>query len=451
VGARLLPQTLEIAYCGISLFIIIIIAFDGIAGKDKQTAAFFLVLPVIFSAFQNVFLGWSADKLSSIELQILLSSNILIVVIGVCIAYLKPRNRTSYMLCIFTLMILLFYSAILYCLYPSRIVAFVSSMRNIISCICVYMLAVRIGEKADIKTIFKLLNFICLIVILMGLIELWWKNNFWASLNIDILWPLKGIKINKSTGVPSNWYSSEKINGVPIRRMVSTFADPVNLGSYLFAMFMTAWYQNKKWFGFLIVCACVLTVSKGALLGFLFFAVIFVFFKDKTKIFSVMVSGAVLVAGIAFIRLTTIYSSGSTMFHIRQFFSGFQILKSNPLGLGVGNAGVLAGLVYGLENISIGETGIGVIAAQLGIIGLAAYIVFICLLASVPYKYHYSGNFREKVLYYTLLFSFMANAMFNEVALSINSCAVYFLILGILTVIMKDNHKIDILGSIDSE
>ena len=444
VGAKLLPQNWEIAYCGVSLVAIIWITFNGMCKNDKQAAAFLLALPILFSAFQNIYLGWAANELTSTELQILLSYNILIVIFGVCMSCMKFRCRGSYIPYILILFILLFDSAILYYLYPSDIVAFVSSLRNIISCICIYILAICVGEKTDIKTVFKVLNIICAIVILTGFMELWVGNSLWKSLNIDILWPLKGIKVNGNTGVPNNWYSSEKINGVPIRRMVSTFADPVNLGSYLFAMYMTAWYQNKKWFSVLIICACALTVSKGALLGFLFFIVIYAFFKDKTRIFSAIVFGTVLLTGIGFIQMTQRYSSGSTMFHIRQFFSSFQILKSNLFGMGVGNAGVLAGLVYGLENISIGETGIGVIIAQLGIIGLGAYIIFIFLLARVPFKYCYTGDFREKVFYCTLLFSFVANAMFNEVALSINSCAVYFLMLGKLTLVMREKYSNDI-------
>ena len=72
------------------------------------------------------------------------------------------------------------------------------------------------------------------------------------------------------------------------------------------------------------------------------------------------------------------------------------------------------------------------IIAQTGIVGLGVYIMFFTNLLRTPRKLG-GGTDRVKTLYYTLIISFFANAAFNEVALSPNSCVLYFLIIGLLS------------------
>lgn len=115
------------------------------------------------------------------------------------------------------------------------------------------------------------------------------------------------------------------------------------------------------------------------------------------------------------------------MAHIGGFISSLKLLITNPAGLGIGNVGVLSGLFSSnLSNTDVIETGIGVIIAELGWIGLICYTVFFVYLYKVPHKWN-GNNIKRKILYYTILFSFILNALFNEVALSPNSCALYFI------------------------
>ena len=48
---------------------------------------------------------------------------------------------------------------------------------------------------------------------------------------------------------------------------------------------------------------------------------------------------------------------------------------------------------------------------------------------------------KASVMYYTLLFAFILNALFNEVALSPNSWALYFIELAYLNIKMKYPQK----------
>ena len=93
-----------------------------------------------------------------------------------------------------------------------------------------------------------------------------------------------------------------------------------------------------------------------------------------------------------------------------------------------------------LSNTDVIETGIGVIIAQLGWVGLLCYISFFLYLFYEPRKWKLV-DMKASVMYYTLLFAFILNALFNEVALSPNSCALYFIELAYLNIKMKYPQK----------
>lgn len=290
----------------------------------------------------------------------------------------------------------------------------------------IYVYAYTIGEVSDERAFYRYLNLIAWVVVLFGIYEYLGGIGIWKNLGITQLWNLKGIKTNVA-GVPMNWFSSEKIGGQQLRRMVSTFADPVNLGTYLFAAFMISWYSGEKMLTLLLVGCCILTISKGALLGFLVFAIIYVWFKDKSKIGVPLIFSACAIVTVIFVEYSISASTGSMMAHIGGFISSLKLLITNPAGLGIGNVGVLSGLFSSnLSNTDVIETGIGVIIAELGWIGLICYTVFFVYLYKVPHKWN-GNNIKRKILYYTILFSFILNALFNEVALSPNSCALYFI------------------------
>ena len=74
---------------------------------------------------------------------------------------------------------------------------------------------------------------------------------------------------------------------------------------------------------------------------------------------------------------------------------------------------------------------------------MVIYIFFFTKLGLAPRNWK-NGNSvnaqRQKALYYTLLFSFIANAMFNEVALSPNSCGLYFIEMAFIQSTMNNKN-----------
>lgn len=397
---------------------------NALVKKNKITNSLFLVIPVFFSAFQNVYLAIGVNHQSSLSLQIMLSLHILLIMMMIILNSKLVFSKIPNVLLL--LLVLLAYGLVMYVAYPAPITSLISASRNIISCMLIYVYAYTIGEVSDERAFYRYLNLIAWVVVLFGIYEYLGGIGIWKNLGITQLWNLKGIKTNVA-GVPMNWFSSEKIGGQQLRRMVSTFADPVNLGTYLFAAFMISWYSGEKMLTLLLVGCCILTISKGALLGFLVFAIIYVWFKDKSKIGVPLIFSACAIVTVIFVEYSISASTGSMMAHIGGFISSLKLLITNPAGLGIGNVGVLSGMFSSnLSNTDVIETGIGVIIAELGWIGLICYTVFFVYLYKVPHKWN-GNNIKRKILYYTILFSFILNALFNEVALSPNSWALYFI------------------------
>ncbi|NGY85881.1 hypothetical protein F6Y05_09095 [Bacillus megaterium] len=189
-----------------------------------------------------------------------------------------------------------------------------------------------------------------------------------------------------------------------------------------------AWYIKKYFFALCMIIATVLTVSKGALLGLLVFLVIWAKNYTPKTVFLLISIGAVS-AGSIFIAYTMLHSTMSTLMHLTGFFSAFVELPYHPLGRGLGNIGVLAGLYSTGAETSITESGLGMVIGQLGIVGIALFFIFF---KSINSNLKLIEDQREKVLGQALFIGITLNIAFNEVALSPNSSAVYFIALGLI-------------------
>ena len=431
ISVIVLPGSISTAISLLSITLIILIGYD-VSEKHRgmKASQSILFVPILLSVIQNIYLGLASNKLNSTSLQILLSLHFFLFsgLVLLRLKYIIKYEKTI----IVVLLILLLQSVLLLIVYPTTVVSAISSLRNILSCILLYCFGLIMSSK-DSSKLFKSIIIISWFVVIFGLVERFVGLRIWQSLGITRLWYLKGISTN-TVGVPLNWFSSEIIRGSNLRRMVSSFADPVNLGSFLFASFVISWYRrNKVLTSFLLVCA-VLTISKGALLGFLIFIMVYFWESKRNRIIIPIVSLLALFIGIRFVNFSLTSSNGSIVVHTMGLLNSFSVLITHPFGLGIGNVGVLAGLFNdSLFNSGVSETGIGMIIAQLGIVGLIAYIVFFTRLFLIPKEWDYTSE-RDRKLYYTLLLSILANSFFNEVALSPNSCGIYFICLACINV-----------------
>lgn len=410
-----------------SLVIIIITIAIYKCNNSRVDLTTVLTLPVMLSAFQNVYLGFFSEYLSTTSIQILTISNFLYACFIFLILFLNEHKQiqNDNMFAAFVLLVIYSVSSIVF-LSSINVISSVSSMRNIISVFLFFFIGVMASEQVNIDRLQKVILTIALIVVLVGFYEVFINKSMWTTLNITDLWTKKGIRVQVS-GLPTNFYSSERINGERIRRMTSTFADPVNLGAFLFAGLCIAWFRNNKFITILIGFAIVLSVSKGAFLGILIFICVYAYYYSSKLMFFGMI-GVSGVTGLLFLLYALRTSANSVFLHFSGLSAAFKNLLSHPLGLGLGSTGVLARQFSGFSaNVEITETGLGMIIGQLGIVGLIVFVYFFFRIYKMSMNLE---NKREIVLCLSLVLGVVANIFFNEVALSPNSCALYFMIVG---------------------
>lgn len=272
---------------------------------------------------------------------------------------------------------------------------------------------------------------------------------FWRTIGLPDLWEKKGIALTVGSGLPRNFYASEQlVPGEFLRRMAGPFADPVNFGTYLFVLIMAAWFVKSRLVGAIAVVAVVLSISKGAFVSLLVFASVWTRRFRSTFEFMVVVSATVGVAAYFYV-FTQTSSTGSTAAHVNGLIASLTELPQHPLGRGFGGTGVLAGLLSeeGKDSGSaIVESGIGMVIGQLGVGGLLAYALFFVFLVRRAARLE---DARVATLALALVLGFLLNAAFNEVALSPNSSAPYFIIAGLLIGGARTQHCGDASVSLD--
>lgn len=398
---------------------------------SRREFSFYLAIPVLISATQNVYLGVVSPFATDTQIRIMLITNFLFSIILMFILFLRTPyrfNQELYNKALTILILLIFYSIGTIGIFHVNITSGLASLRNIIAPMMFLLIGLLGSSNVYLKRFLKYVTWIAVFVLFFGVLERFFLKDIWVQLNLADLWQKKGIPINPITGLPPNFYSSELIGGQQLRRMVSSFADPVNLGTFLFFSFMAAWYLKKRVLAVMLVISFFLVVSKGALLGFLVFCVVWSYYKLSKTGFVLVLTGAGL-AGIAFVFYSLTNSTLSMVLHFTGFIAAFKELIFHPLGRGLGNVGVLAGLYSSGVQTEIAESGLGMVIGQLGIGGLVLYLYFFI------FVYKNSNRIQEiseKILAKSLLFSILPNIMFNEVALSPNSSAVYFITLGTL-------------------
>lgn len=387
-----------------------------------------IAIPVLLSVFQNVYLGYFSPKLSSTNIQVLTVLNFLLACVIFFYLALSYQKTYTGQVKVFNLFICLvgytFISVVF--LNEINVISIISSLRNVISIFVFFFIGYYSSRRVELRKFENIMLVFGLIVIIVGIYDVLVGDTFWRELNITDLWTKKGIRVQAS-GLPTNFYSSETINGERIRRMASTFADPVNLGAFLFAAFSIAWHKKNKITSFFMVIGMILTVSKGAWLGLLIFTCVYAFYYLPKPVFISVMAGAGL-TGVGFLIYAFKTSANSVFLHISGLVAAFRGLITNPLGSGIGSNGVLARQFSGFSaNSEITETGLGMIIGQLGIVGFLVYTAFFWYL--VKYCINTKDK-RDRVLALTLVLSIVVNIFFNEVALSPNSCAIYFIVVG---------------------
>ena len=391
-----------------------------------------IIVPVVITSFQNIFLGINIDLITASQIPYLVIINYLYGCIILLILLVRNSKRLNIIQIRIgvVLLVLVLFSLIIYFNKPSTMNAFFSSFRNLTCPIIYFWIGLLLAEKVDFHRMLNFLFLLTFLVFIFGIIERFLYQDFWIDLNIGELWSKKGIYYNHLTGKPYNHYSAERIAGQNILRMVSGFGEPVNLGTYFALMVYLSWWKRNKTIMFISLIGCILTVSKGALMSILVLGIVLAYYKFSRRSFYFIAGGFAIL--VVFVYSSINSAGGSMAVHINGLINAVTQIFQNPLGSGVGNVGVYGNLYAVSEMNQIQESGLGVVIGQLGIIGLFCYFIFFYVQYKIIHDNEEQIKRHDKILVYTLIFSYALLMFFSESALGPNASALYLAVTGIV-------------------
>ena len=228
-----------------SAFLLVRLMLGVIDGRD-------VTFIVVLAAFQNVVLGLFAPALSAFAVRLLVSTNVLLPTLWLIAIWLTAPETWLWRRALGANGMLLTTAGMLafsVALFGFNGVAALASTRNIVSPLLFFAVGYFAALRGpDSPFFWRTLLGVGVVVVLVGLTEQLLLRDLWPALHVQELWTKKGLTNIAASGLPANWYSAERFGGEQVRRMVSTMADPVNLGTFLFLVFMTG-YWLRRWLG----------------------------------------------------------------------------------------------------------------------------------------------------------------------------------------------------------
>jgi hypothetical protein len=401
--------------------------------NDYRTLLFFVCIILV----QNITLAIGANKFNSLTTTIYSICKEAMLYGCILCVFFRKRKTTKYtMLFGIFLMIL---TGTFFCSSAGTYAKIVSLRQMLLPFICFFF-----GKELNITNnklnkIGKLIIYSGLVIGFFGFLELFvWKDSMW---NIIPLWKYqvnKGTIFQFTNGLPTNFttYDLMPITGTICRRLVSVFVDPLLTGHYLFIGFILADTfvdKHKNIIKYILFLCSALTLSKGVILGYIFYVGLKLLKRLSYKDFKNSL-GIGLVSGLCI--LTISYSfvmkylpTSSTAIHFKGFIGG--ITEASLFGNGLGTAGSITGVLTDSSKMLTAESYIGTLNAQMGYVGL---IIFIVYWGYIFIRLVRKGKLSNDKLSYNsaiLLISVITESLFSESSITIVGTGLYFIFTGL--------------------
>ncbi|MBZ4301633.1 polymerase, partial [Streptococcus pneumoniae] len=138
-----IPTIVTFLYSLLFIGIVTVLNYNSILASDEDANSFFVALPIILSSFQNVYLGFGADRLNSVTLQVLLSISIAIITITVFLGIILNRFKSKeFSWLVLSILVIIIQSVILLIFFPTTLPAYLSSMRNILAPLLIFYFSI---------------------------------------------------------------------------------------------------------------------------------------------------------------------------------------------------------------------------------------------------------------------------------------------------------------------
>ena len=398
----------------------------------------FLIFFICFIFMQNILLVVCANKFTpTTNTLYALSKEIMLY--AFCLKSLfvvKDRKAKCFIILIAALYILL--TGVSFFRSDASFMSKVISIRQIfLPFVCFFFgYFLEIDDKKK-KRIFDLIVVLAIITAVIGFLDFFvFQNSIWSKLPFATYQANKGTEFDLRNGVPLNFYTWDfaDVFGVVARRLVSIQADPLTTAHFLFLGFVLTGYSNlkrKRLIKWVLFIASVLTLCKGVYIGFVVYFALMILKRLNYKQFRNLFIVGALIAAALFSTAVTIISKvapgSSIVIHIRGLIDGF--VNTSFLGYGIGKAGVMVSVKTGIDRIT-GESYIGIVLAQLGVVGFALYVIFtICLIFRLYYFYSTHGR-KDVFIPVCLLLSVFIESFFSESSVGLIATGLYFVLAG---------------------
>lgn len=243
----------------------------------------------------------------------------------------------------------------------------------IIFCVAIYYTGTRTFNYE--KVLIKIIK-IGLFVVVIGYIERF--THLWSGF-IGPFFLAKNISVFSSNGYPpvliEPTFPINEFSGVTgFLRMTSTFLDPINLGHASVAWYcMTKMAENEgfldrrksNYYKFLFFTVIIMAFSKAAIIQF--FIVSFFSAKYLSIFFKTIIAATLTLASLYLVSHTPGF-----LLHLNGLVNSFKSLT--VFGHGLGEAGNIAQMYDSNNLLAVGDTFIGSILGQLGIVGLCYWL-----------------------------------------------------------------------------
>ncbi|MCR5332959.1 MAG: hypothetical protein K6E11_02955 [Bacilli bacterium] len=287
------------------------------------------------------------------------------------------------------------------------------------------------------RSFFDLVITFGIIVCFFGLIEIFFlKDTIWVTLPIAKYQENKGVAFDLYHGVPLNFYTWDyvELTGKIVRRLVSTFADPLTTGHFLFICFAVTRFSNsrhKKLLSLLFFVVSLMTLSKGIYLSYIIYFIYYVFKNIKFKTFKILffiLLGLALIAfPIVLLIANRFFPNSSLLIHIDGFIKG--VFGSSFFGAGIGKAGVMLSAKTNIDRLT-GESFIGVLTSQIGYIGFAIFALFVIYIIFIMFHRYSITKDRLVLMPIILLSAVFVENFFSESSVAIVSTGLFFILVG---------------------
>lgn len=389
---------------------------------------------VICTVFQNIILVLTASSISSTETTLVIVMKELLVYSAVVVYFISGRifklEKRDYIFISFSIILLL------NLMQASSIRLAIVAMRQIMVVFsCFYFgKLIKLGKENNIEKIFNILLFYGVIVGILGIILYFCSDKVWLDMGFAEYW------LNKTGGNTTysfrNFYTFDL--GTKLKRLVSTFAEPLSCSHFLGIGFVTAFLVGKRKNFVLKVfftIVMMMGISKSSIV--LVLSVILVLNYSKIKKSSSRVAfviGCLLVGGAA-MNVLSDYSSGLTQAtsignHFNAFIYGIQ--NASFFGNGLGTTGYNASIM-GLTEFDAGynESFFALCIGQVGAVGTVLFYMFLISCFWTNFKtYKKTGN-SYVLVSSVLMLELLIETLFSASSVSMLGTGLYCVLSGI--------------------